>query len=144
MLHQKHWCSKRFLESDFMTAEKIHLNRVAVTCVSDSTSHSISSLLAPYLDSLSFFLTPEDDLHLLPLTRTYSKMSLTFLTVTPTPVHEDSPSTSPQIPALQVSPPLTSTFAAEEISFAPISGNVSALVGNSGSSVVKVLPQSLE
>jgi hypothetical protein len=39
MLH-KHLCSKQFLETDFTTAERIQLNRVAVPSVSDLTSHS--------------------------------------------------------------------------------------------------------
>jgi hypothetical protein len=39
MLHWKYLCSKDFCESEFTTAEKIRLNRVAVSSVSDSTSH---------------------------------------------------------------------------------------------------------
>jgi hypothetical protein len=39
-------------------------------------------------------------------------MLLTSLTATPTPVHAESPSTSLQIPALQVSPTSANAFAA--------------------------------
>jgi len=104
MLCWKYLCSKHFCESDFTTAEKIHLNRVAVPCVSDSTSHSVPepsvpSLRTPYLDSLPSLLTPEDD-HVLPPTRSYSKRSLTSVPLTPTPVHAESPSIFSQIPAL--------------------------------------------
>jgi hypothetical protein len=88
-----------FLETDFTTAEEIHLNRVAVPCVSYLTSHS-ASLPSPYLDSLPSFLSPEDD-HILPPIRTYTKMSPTSLAATPTPVLAQSP-TSLQIPALHV------------------------------------------
>jgi hypothetical protein len=89
MLLHKHLCSKCFLETDFITAERMHQNRVAVSCVSDLASHSapqpsIPSLHAPYLDSFPSLLTPEDDLHVLPPIRTYSMRSLTYLASTPT------------------------------------------------------------
>jgi hypothetical protein len=137
MLCCKYLCSKHFCESDFTTAEKIHLNRVAVPCVSDSTSHSVPepsvpSLLTPHLDLLPSLLTPEDDLHDLPPTRTYSKRSLTSLTLTPTPVHAESPSTFSQISALQVSPASANTFAAGETSSTPGSVDVSASDGELG------------
>jgi hypothetical protein len=125
MLLQYYLCSKSFLETDFTTDEGIYMNRVTVPCVSDLTSHlapqpSIPSLHAPYLDLLPSLLTPEDDLHVLPFIRTCTKMPLTSLAATLTPVLIESPSISLQIPALQVSS-LANTFAAEETSFTPSS-----------------------
>jgi hypothetical protein len=124
MLLHKHLCSKCFLETDFITAERMHLNRVAVPCVSDLASHSapqpsIPSLHAPYLDSLPSLLTPEDDLHVLPPIRTYSMRSLTYLASTPT--HCPCRKSSSQIPSLQVS--LANTFT-------PRSVNVNASDGD--------------
>jgi hypothetical protein len=43
MLRWKYLCNKHFCESDFTTAEKIHRNRVAVPCVSDS-KHNLEAL----------------------------------------------------------------------------------------------------
>jgi hypothetical protein len=40
MLHNTYLCSRCFLESDFTTAERLRLDRVAVTCGSDSASQS--------------------------------------------------------------------------------------------------------
>jgi hypothetical protein len=114
---------------DFTTSvERIHLNRVTFPCVSDLTSHSISSLLVPYLDSLPFLLTPEDDFHVLPPSSTYSKMSVASLTVTRNPVHAESP-TFLQIPALQVSPTSANTSASEETFFTPSFVNISVSDG---------------
>jgi hypothetical protein len=129
MLLQKYLCSKYFLETDFTTSGRIHLNRVAIPCVSDLTSHSapqpyMPSVHIPYLDSLLSPLTPEDNLHVLPPIRTYSKMLLTSLAAIPTLVLAESP-TSLQIPAFQLSS-LASTFVAEETSFTPSSLNVKA------------------
>jgi hypothetical protein len=40
MLCNKYLCSRHFSESYFTTAERVHLNRVAVPCGLDSASHS--------------------------------------------------------------------------------------------------------
>jgi hypothetical protein len=90
LLLQKYLCRKYFIETDFTTARTIHLNRVTVPCVSDLTSHSapqssVPSLHAPYLDLLPALFIPEDD-HVLPPTKTYTKMSLSSLLALPTPV----------------------------------------------------------
>jgi hypothetical protein len=74
MLHHKFLCSSHFLESDFTTTERVHLNRFAVPCDSDS---AVQSLPQPH-DTLSFdplpsVLTPEEDLHVLIPTKTYSR-----------------------------------------------------------------------
>jgi hypothetical protein len=37
MLRNKYLCSRHFSESDFTTAERVHLNRVAVACGSTTT-----------------------------------------------------------------------------------------------------------
>jgi hypothetical protein len=106
MLHYKYLCSKHFLESDFRTAERIQLNRVEVLSGSDQlhiqSQPSVPSFHVPSLDSLPSVLTPEDDLYVRPPTRTYSKMLVTSFAVTPITIHihAESPSTSPQIPAL--------------------------------------------
>jgi hypothetical protein len=60
--------------------------------------------------------TPEDDLHVLPPTRTYSKTRVPSA-VTPIPVHADNPSTSFQMSALQSSPTAANIFAAKETSY---------------------------
>jgi hypothetical protein len=41
MLHNKYLCSRHFSEGDFTTAEKVHLNREAVPCGSDSNAQSL-------------------------------------------------------------------------------------------------------
>jgi hypothetical protein len=51
--------------------ERIHLNREQVLCGSESASDSVS-LHPPPLDSFPSVLTPEDDLYVLPHTRTYN------------------------------------------------------------------------
>jgi hypothetical protein len=38
MLHYKYLCSRHFSESDFTTAERVRLKRVAVPCGSDSVA----------------------------------------------------------------------------------------------------------
>jgi hypothetical protein len=129
ILFKKYLCSYHFLESDFTTTEKIHLNKVAVPCGSDLAGHSIPqpsfpSLYIPPLDSFPSVLTHEGDLHVLRPTKTYSKAS-----VTSSPIHTESPSTSSQIPALQVSPTAANTFAVEETSFTPSSIKVNACDG---------------
>jgi hypothetical protein len=121
MLHNKYLCSRHFLESDFTTAERIHLNRVAVPCDSGSASQSlpqspVPSLHTPALDPLPSALTPEDDLHVLPPTRTYTK-TLVSSTAKPIPIHADSPSTSFQMSAVQPSPTAANTLAVKETSF---------------------------
>jgi hypothetical protein len=40
MLRNKYLCNRHFSESDITTAERVHLNRVAVPCGLDSASHS--------------------------------------------------------------------------------------------------------
>jgi hypothetical protein len=129
MLFNKCLCSDHFLESDFMTAERIHLNIVAVPCGSDLAGHSVPqpsvpSLYIPPLDSFPSVLTHEGELHVLHPTRTYSKVSVTSI-----PTCTESPSISSQIPALQVSPTAANTFAVEKTSFTPRSVKVNASDG---------------
>jgi hypothetical protein len=78
MLHHKFLCNKHFRESDFTTAEKIHLNRVAVPCISDSASQSLSQppvllLGTPFLNPSPSVMILKDDLHVLPPAQTYSR-----------------------------------------------------------------------
>jgi hypothetical protein len=40
MLHSNYLCNRHFSESDFTTAERVHLNRVTVPCGLDSASQS--------------------------------------------------------------------------------------------------------
>ncbi|XP_023721687.1 uncharacterized protein LOC111872233 [Cryptotermes secundus] len=136
MLHNKYLCSRHFLESDFTTAERVHLNSEAVPCGSDSAAQSLRqppepSLHIPSFDPLPLVSSPEDDLHGLPPTITYSKI-LVPSTVTPVPIHADSPSTSFQMSAVQPSPTAANTFAVKETSFPPSSVNVSASDGELG------------
>jgi hypothetical protein len=147
MLLQKYLCSRQLLGTDFATVERIYLKRVAVSCISDLTLHSvpqpsIASLHALYLDSLPSLLTPEDD-HVLLSIRTYTKTSLTSLAATPTPVLAQSPSASSLVHALHVSSS-GNTFAAEETSFTPSSVSVNASDGELRHIHFRVLPQSLE
>jgi hypothetical protein len=74
MLGRKLLCSRYFSESDFTTAERVCLNRVAVPCGSDSAAESLPhppypSLHTPSFDPLPSVLTLEDDLHFPPPTR---------------------------------------------------------------------------
>jgi hypothetical protein len=131
MLHRKFLCSSHFLESDFTTTERVHLNRLAVPCGSDSALQSLPQPPdTPSFDPLPSVLTPEKDLHVLTPPKTYSK-TLVPSKVTPVPIHVDSPSTSFQMSAIQPSPSAASTFAVKETSFPLSSENI------------KVLPQSL-
>jgi hypothetical protein len=117
MLHNKLLCSKHFSESDFTTTERVHLNRFAVPCDSDSSVQSLPQLPdTPSFDPLPSVLTPEEDLHVLTPTKTYNK-TLVPSTVTPVPIHVGSPSTSFQMYAIQPSPTAASTFAVKETSF---------------------------
>jgi hypothetical protein len=129
MLYKYFLCSKHFAESDFCTSERVRLNKVAVPHGSDSFSHSIpqpseSSYYNPSLNSLPTNLTPEDNLHVLPPTRTYGKASVSS-TKTPMPVHADSPSTSHQIPGFQTRSPAGRTLAVKETScsLSPVNPN---------------------
>jgi hypothetical protein len=69
--------------------------------------------------------TPEDDLRVLPPTRTYSK-TLVPSAVTPIPIHADSPSASFQMSAVQPSSTVANTFAMKETFFPLSSVNVNA------------------
>jgi hypothetical protein len=82
-------------------------------------------------DPLTSVSTPEDDLHVLPLTRTYSKTQVPSA-VTPIPVHADNPSTSFQMSAVQSSPAAANIFAVKETSFPPSSWNINASDGELG------------
>jgi hypothetical protein len=93
-----------FLERDFTTTERVHLNRFAVPCGSDSAVQSLPQRHdTPSFDPLPSVLTPEKDLHVLTPTKTYSK-TLVPSTVTPIPIHVHSPSTSFQMSAIKPSP----------------------------------------
>jgi hypothetical protein len=126
MLHRKFLCSSHFVESNFTTTERVHLNRFAVPCGSDSAVHSLPQPPDPF-DPLTSVLTPEKDLHALTPTKTYSKI-LVPTTVTPIPIHVDSPSTSFQMSAIQPSPSAASTFAVKE-TFPLSSENIKASDG---------------
>jgi hypothetical protein len=76
MLHNKYIGGRQVSESDFSTAERTDLNRVAISCASDSASHSAPQLPVPSLHSTSLgplpsVLTHRDDIHVLRPTRTY-------------------------------------------------------------------------
>jgi hypothetical protein len=119
MLHKNFLCSRRFAQSDFCTSERVCLNTVAVPHGSDSSSHSIPqplqpSLYIPLLNSLPTLLTVDRNFHVLPPTRTYSKVSVFSCTEAPTPVHAGSPSVSSEISPFQT-PPQVNTFAVEEL-----------------------------
>jgi hypothetical protein len=117
MLHRKFLCSNHFLESDFTTTERVHLNRFAVPCGSNSAVQSLPQPPdTPSFDPVPSVLTPEKDLHVPTLTKTYSK-TLVPSTVTPIPIHVDSSSTSFQTSAIQPSPSACSTFAVKETLF---------------------------
>jgi hypothetical protein len=68
------------------------------------------------LPSVSSCLTPEEDLHVLPPTRMYSKTLIPFA-VTPVPIHADSPSASFQMSAIQ--PYLWTIFQVFKVTFIP-------------------------
>jgi hypothetical protein len=73
-LHNKLLCSKHSSESDFTTTERVHLNRFTVPCNSDSCVQSLPQPPdTPSFDPLVSILTPEEDLHVLTPTKTYSK-----------------------------------------------------------------------
>jgi hypothetical protein len=88
------------LESDFTATERIHLDRVAVRCGSDSASCSTPQPLV--LSVLPSILTPKD-IHVLTLMRIYPRTLVSF-TVTSIPVHEDSHSRSLHMSPVQPSP----------------------------------------
>jgi ABC-type uncharacterized transport system permease subunit len=130
MLHKKYLCSRHFLESDFTTAERVQLNRVAVPCGSDSASQSlpqcpVSSLYTPSLNPLPSVITHKVDISVLLPTRSYSK-TLMLSTVTPFPIRADSLFTSLQMSAVQSSPTAASTIAVNEPSFPLSSVNANA------------------
>jgi hypothetical protein len=137
MLGYKYLCSRHFSESDFTTAERVCLNRVAVPCGSDSVAQLLPkppdpSLRTPSFDPPFSVLTAEDDLHVLPPTRTYSKI-LVPSSVTPIPIPADSssPSFSPsfQMSAVQALPAAANTFAMKETPFSLSSVNKHASDG---------------
>jgi hypothetical protein len=86
---------------------------------------------APSFDPLPSVLTPEKDLHVLTPTKTYSK-TLVPSTVTPIPIHVESPSTSFQTSAIQPSPSAASTFAVKETCFPLSSENIKDSDGELG------------
>jgi hypothetical protein len=136
MLCYKYLCSRHFSESDFTTAERVRLNRVAAPCGSDSVAQLLPkppdpSLHTPPFDPPSSVLTAEDDLHVLPPTRTYSK-ALVPSAVTPSPIPADSSSTSFQMSAVQASPAAANTFSMKETSFSLRSVNKHASDGELG------------
>jgi hypothetical protein len=73
-------------------------------------------------------LTSEDDLHVLLLTRTYSK-TLVPSAVTPVPIHTDMPSTSFEMSTVQPSPTAANTYAVKETSFPLSFVNINASDG---------------
>jgi hypothetical protein len=46
LLHKKYLFRRHFLKSDFTTAERVHLNRVAFPCGSDSAPQHFHNLLS--------------------------------------------------------------------------------------------------
>ncbi|XP_023719162.1 uncharacterized protein LOC111870825 [Cryptotermes secundus] len=136
MLYDKVLCSKHFSESDFTTAERVHLNRCAVPYGTDSAAQSLpqppdTSLHTPSFDTLPSDLSPVHDLKVLPPTRTYSK-TLVPSAVAPVPIHADSPSTSFQMSAIQSSPTAGNTSSVKETSYLLGSGNIYASDGALG------------
>jgi hypothetical protein len=97
-LNVKCVCKNRFLESEFTTPERKHLNRGAVPCTSDSASWDPTPQVpdSPWLMDLNSspsVLSPQKNLHIQPLKRTYSKLCMPSLSVqTPLPIHIDSSS----------------------------------------------------
>ncbi|XP_033606071.1 uncharacterized protein LOC117282054 [Cryptotermes secundus] len=133
MLYHKVLCSKHFSESDFTTAERVHLNRFAVPYGTDSAAQSPPqppghSLHTSSFDPLPSGLTPESELNVLPPTRTYSK-TLVPSAVAPVPVHADSPSTSFKMSAIQLSPTAANILPAKETSLLLGSENIYASDG---------------
>ncbi|PNF29154.1 hypothetical protein B7P43_G12376 [Cryptotermes secundus] len=136
MLHNKVLCNKHFSESDFTTAERVHLNRCAVPYGTDSAAQSLpqppdTSLHTPSFDTLPSDLSPVHDLKVLPPTRTYSK-TLVPSAVAPVPIHADSPSTSFQMSAIQSSPTTGNISSVKETSYLLGSGNIYASDGALG------------
>jgi hypothetical protein len=92
ILHNKYLCSRHFLESDFTTAERVHFNRVAVPCGSDTASQSlpqlpVPSLHTPSLDPLSLVVTGKDYINVVPPT---THNILVPSPVTPNLIHAQS------------------------------------------------------
>ncbi|XP_023725462.1 uncharacterized protein LOC111874307 [Cryptotermes secundus] len=126
-LNNKYLCSKYFLDSDFTTAEWVHLDRVAVPCDSDSASQSHPQSPVPSLHTLAF-----DPLPSVIIPTPYSK-TMVHSTVTSIPIHADCLSTSSQTSAVQPPPPTTAnTFAAKETSLPLSSVNTNASDGELG------------
>jgi hypothetical protein len=112
MLHNKYLCSRHFLESDFITAERVRFNRLAVPYGSDSASQSLPRPPVPSIHTSSFnpffsVTSRKDNIHVISPT-TYSR-TLVPSPVTPIPVHADSPS-SFQMFRAQPSPTAANTL----------------------------------
>jgi hypothetical protein len=118
--HKKHLCSRHFSESGLTTAERVHLNTVAVPCSSDSASLSLPqppfpSLRTPSLNPLPTVVTHKDYIHVV-FPTTYNKI-LVPSPVTHIPIHAHGPSTSFKMSAVQPPPTAANTFAVKETSF---------------------------
>jgi hypothetical protein len=134
MRHCKFLCSKHFSESDFTTAERVHLNRFAVPCGTDSAAQSVTQPPDPSLHTPSFDPVPscptshqnlqQDTGALCCSTCSYPcRQSFHFLSNACNSTINSS----------------SQHLCSERNLLSPM-----LLMGNSGMSLVKVLPQSLE
>jgi hypothetical protein len=132
MLHSKYLCSRHFLESDFTTAGRVHLNRLEIPCGSHSSAPTFPKPPHHYIPFPSIpclqLLSSEDDLHVLSPTRAYSKTPVPCA-ATPVPIHGDIPSTSFQTSVDQPSPMAANTFSVKEVSYSLRSVNINASDG---------------
>jgi hypothetical protein len=152
ILHNKYLCSRHFSENVFTTAERIHFDRVAVSCGSDSASQSLLPLSVPSLHTLCFdpllsVITPTDHIHVVPPTinkkslvpssvtsipnhenipSTINKKTLMPSSVTSIPTHTAIPPTSFQMSTVHSSPRAANIFTVKETSFPLSSANITA------------------
>jgi len=112
----KYICKNQLLHTDFTIPERKRLNRVAVSCNTDSASQDPTPQLpeSPFTDlnSVPSLLSPQKNLHVQPPKRTYGKLPVSSSSIeTPLPTHEANPCTSSQICAVMASPTAANMFA---------------------------------
>jgi len=140
-LKNKFLCGDHFLPTDFLTPERICLNRLAVPCGLESASHSIPQSSLPLLSTLSnpqttavspensnlpvlpplpltSEWTPEENnLQVLPPLRTYSRLPSSSTHIkTSLPIHMDNPSTSSPISVLNPTLAAANIFSVQDTS----------------------------
>lgn len=92
MVDKKYLCSKHFTESDFGTSQRIQWKKSGSSMWLRLSFHIQPGqsfkplLLIPSSNSLPSFLKPEDNLYILPHTRTYSKMPVSSFNKTSIPI----------------------------------------------------------